>query len=141
MHAADTVNISVSGNLTRPPCVLTSGTSLTINFGDVRTDQIAVSEYRWVTLHMTCAANSSVDISFNANNGTQSPTVARTTADNLGVSLFWPDETAANLTGSPRRYNGLSGTVDLSLKARLQAFGALSPGSFNSSFVMTINYL
>lgn len=38
-HAADVVNITVSGTLTRPPCVLSTGTTLTAAFGDVRTDQ------------------------------------------------------------------------------------------------------
>ena len=140
-QAADTVNITVSGTLTRPPCVLSTGTTLTAAFGNVRTDQVATTETVAVPVRMTCPAGSSLNVSFSANNGTYTSTVAKTTADNLGVSLLWADNTAANLTGTTKAYSNLSGSVDISLKAQLVERGALTPGAFTSAMVMTINYL
>ncbi len=140
-QAADTVNITVSGTLTRPPCVLSSSTTLTAAFGNVRTDQVATTETVAVPVRMTCPAGSSLNVSFTANNGTHTATVAKTTADNLGVSLLWADNTAANLNGTTKSYTNLSGAVDISLKAQLVARGTLVPGAFSSSMVMTINYL
>lgn len=140
-QAADTVNITVSGTLTRPPCALNTGTTLTAAFGNVRTDQVATTETVALPVCMTCPAGSSLNVSFNANNGTYTATVAKTTADNLGVSLLWADDTAANLTGTTKTYSNLSGTVDISLKAKLVERGTLAPGAFTSSMVMTLNYL
>jgi type 1 fimbria pilin len=140
-QAADTVNITVRGTLTRPPCVLSTGTTLTAEFGDVRTDQVATAETVAVPVRMVCPAGSSLNVSFTSNNGTYTTTVAKTTADNLGVSLLWADNTAANLTGTTKNYSNLSGNVDISLKAQLVERGTLTPGAFTSSMVMTLNYL
>ena len=140
-QAADTVNITVSGTLTRPPCVLTSGASLTAAFGNVRTDQVATTDTVAVPVKMTCPAGSSLNVSFTSSKGTHTDTVAKTTADNLGVSLLWADNTVANLKGTAKAYSNLSGNVDISLKAKLIAQGTLTPGAFTSSIVMTINYL
>ncbi|NWD68958.1 fimbrial protein [Pseudomonas gingeri] len=139
--AADTVNITVSGTLTRPPCVLSTGTTLTAAFGDVRTDQVTTAATVAVPIRMVCPAGSSLNVSLTANNGTQTATVAKTTAANLGVSLLWADDTAANLTGTTKAYRDLSGDIDISLKAKLIALGTLTPGAFTSSMVMTITYL
>ncbi|PLR63139.1 fimbrial protein [Pseudomonas sp. QC2] len=140
-QAADTVNITVSGTLTRPPCVLNTGTTLTAAFGNVRTDQVAATETVALPVRMTCPTGSSLNVSFTANNGTYTATVAKTTADNLGVSLLWADDTAASLNGTTKTYSNLSGTVDISLKAKLVERGTLVPGAFTSSMVMTLNYL
>jgi minor fimbrial subunit len=140
-QAADTVNITVSGTHTRPPCVLSSNSTLTAEFGDVRTDQVASSGTVAVPVRMTCPAGSSLNVSLTANNGTYTATVAKTSADNLGVSLLWADNTAANLNGTTKAYSNLSGNVDISLRAQLVARGTLTPGAFSSSMVMTINYL
>lgn len=140
-QAADTVNITLSGTLTRPPCVLTSGTSLMAAFGNVRTDQVATTDTVAVPVKMTCPAGSSLNVSFASSKGTHTDTVAKTTADNLGVSLLWADNTVANLKGTAKAYSNLSGNVDISLKAKLIAQGTLTPGAFTSSIVMTINYL
>ena len=140
-QAADTVNITVSGRLTLPPCVLSTGTTLTAAFGDVRTDQVATTDTIALPVRMTCPAGSSLNVSLTSNNGTHTATVAKTTADNLGVSLLWADNTAANLNGTAKAYSNLSGNVDISLKARLIALGALKPVPFTSSMVMTITYL
>lgn len=141
-HAVDMVNINVSGTLIRPPCTLTTGTRLSAEFGDVRTDQVKTAETVAVPVRMTCAAGSSLRVSFSSTNGTHTTTVAKTTADNLGVSLLWAaDNTPANLSGTTKTYSNLSGSVDISLKAKLVELGTLSPGAFSSSMVMTINYL
>lgn len=140
-HAADTVNITVSGTLTRPPCVLTTGTALTAEFGNVRTDQVASTGTVAVPVRMTCPAGSSMNISFASSKGTHSATVAKTSVNNLGVSLLWADDTAANLSGTTKAYSNLSGNVDISLKAKLIELGTLTPSAFTSSMVMTINYL
>jgi type 1 fimbria pilin len=140
-QAADTVNITVRGTLTRPPCVLSTGTTLTAEFGNVRTDQVATTGTVAVPVRMVCPAGSSLNVSFTSNNGTHSATLAKTTVDNLGVSLLWAaDNTAANLTGTTKAYSNLSGNVDISLNAQLVARGALTPGAFSSSMVMTISY-
>ncbi|PVZ12667.1 MULTISPECIES: fimbrial protein [unclassified Pseudomonas] len=140
-QAADTVNITVRGNLTRPPCVLSTGTTLTANFGDVRTDQVDTRGTVDVPVRMNCPAGSSMNVSFSANSGTFTSTVAKTTVSNLGVSLLWADNSAANLQGTAKGYSNLSGAVDISLKAKLVKRGDLTPGGFSSGLVMTINYL
>jgi len=140
-HADDTVNITVIGNLTRPPCVLSTGTTLTAAFGDVRIDQVATAGTIDLPVRMKCPPGSSLYVEFSANNGTQTSTVAKTTAENLGVSLLWGDGSEANLAGKAKPYMNLGTDVDLSLKAKLVAFGTLTPGAFTSSMVMTINYL
>ncbi|OEC33762.1 minor fimbrial subunit [Pseudomonas cuatrocienegasensis] len=139
--AASTVNITVSGTLTRPPCVLSTGTTLTAEFGNVRTDQVASTGTVAVPVRMTCPAGSSLNVSFTSSRGTHTTTVAKTSVSNLGVSLLWADDTAANLTGTAKAYSNLSGNVDISLKAKLVERGALAPSAFTSSMVMTINYL
>ena len=140
-QAADTVRITVSGTLTRPPCILNSGTTLTAEFGDVRIDQVAETDTLAVPVRLTCPAGSSLSIGFSSNNGTHSATVAKTSATNLGVSLLWANNQAANLTGTTKTYSNLSGSVDLSLKAKLVQLGTLSPGAFSSSIDMTITSL
>ncbi|MBK5395580.1 fimbrial protein [Pseudomonas sp. NPDC087342] len=140
-QAADTVNITVRGTLTRPPCVMSTNTNLIAEFGDVRIDQVATTGTALVPVVLVCPAGSSLNVSFTSNNGTHTATVAKTTADNLGVSLLWDDNSAANFNGSTKAYNNLSGNVDISLRAQLVARGALTPGAFTSSMVMTINYL
>lgn len=141
-HAADTVNITVRGTLTRPPCALSTSTTLVAEFGDVRTDQVATTAPQPIPVRMTCPAGSALNVSFSANSGTHTATVAKTSMENLGVSLIWAsDSTAANLTGTARSYSNLSGNVDISLNAQLVARGALTPGVFSSSMVMTIDYL
>ncbi|BAQ81417.1 MULTISPECIES: fimbrial protein [Pseudomonas] len=139
--AASTVNITVSGTLTRPPCVLSTATTLTAEFGNVRTDQVASTGTVAVPVRMTCPAGSSLSVSFTSSKGTHTTTVAKTSVNNLGVSLLWADDTAANLNGTTKAYNNLSGNVDISLKAKLIERGTLTPGAFTSSMVMTINYL
>ncbi|MBI6853147.1 type 1 fimbrial protein [Pseudomonas cichorii] len=141
-NAADIVNITVSGTLTRPPCTLGTGAALSANFGNVRLDLISSTEPQDIPVRLNCPAGSSVNVSFSASNGTFSSTVAKTSANNLGVSLLWAkDSSAANLQGTAKSYTNLSGAVDISLKAKLVEQGALSPGQFTSALVMTINYL
>lgn len=140
VQADDTVKITVSGTLTRPPCVLSTGTTLTAAFGEVQTDQVATAGTVYLPVRMKCPPGSSLEVKFTANNGTQTATVAKTTAANLGVSLLWADGTEANLEGKGKSYTDLASDVDLSLKAKLVAFGTLTPGAFTSSMVMTISY-
>lgn len=141
-QAADTVNITVRGTLTRPPCVLSTSTTLIAEFGEVRTDQVASASTRPVPVRMVCPANSSLTVSFSANSGTHTATVAKTTLDTLGVSLLWADTNLpATLDGSTKAYSNLSGNVDISLNAKLIPLGVQTPGAFSSSMVMTINYL
>ena len=142
LAASDTVNISVRGTLTRPPCVLASSSTLTVDFGDVRTDQVASAAPIAVPVTLTCPAGSSLSVGLSSSNNTFTDTVARTTANNLGVSLTWTsNSTAANLANVKRALTGQSGTVDLSLSARLVQRGELTPGSFTSTLVMNIEYL
>lgn len=141
-QAADVVNITVSGTLTRPPCTLSSGNALTASFGDVRTDQVAEAEPQSLNIQLSCPSGSSLTVGFSAALGTYSATVAKTSANNLGVSLLWAnDNSTANLQGTLKSYSNLSGTVSLGLKAKLVQQGTLAPGQFTSALVMTINYL
>lgn len=141
-QAADVVNITVSGTLTRPPCTLSSGNALTASFGDVRTDQVAEAEPQSLNIQLSCPSGSSLTVGFSAALGTYSATVAKTSANNLGVSLLWAnDNSTANLQGTLKSYSNLSGTVGLGLKAKLVQQGTLAPGQFTSALVMTINYL
>ncbi|KAA0945863.1 fimbrial protein [Pseudomonas sp. ANT_H14] len=140
--AADTVNISVSGTLTRPPCTVTSGTNLTVSFSSVRTDQISSAPTVSVPVKMTCPSGSSLNMSFASTNGTISDTVAKTSITNLGVSLLYvSDSSAANLAGVKKAFTGLSGSVDLSLNAKLVSTGTVAVGSYSSALVLTIEYL
>lgn len=140
-HAADDNNIKEIGTLTIKKKKMSTGTTLTAAFGDVRTDQVATTGTVQVPVRLKCSSGSSLNVSFTSNNGTYTSTVAKTTADNLGVSLLWADNTAANLNGTVKQYTNLSGDVDISLKAQLVERGTLAPGAFTSSMVMTLNYL
>ncbi|MCO8162957.1 fimbrial protein [Pseudomonas sp. LJDD11] len=140
VNAADVVTLNVKGTLVRPPCQLSTGTTLTADFGNVRIDEVPQTATKSLPVTMNCPAGSGLNVSFSSSNGTYTSTVAKTTANNLGVSLLWADNSAANLQGSAKTYSNLNGNVDISLKAQLVKRGDLAPGQFNSSIVMTINY-
>lgn len=139
----DTVTINLSGTLTRPPCNLTSSKTLTANFGSLRYDQVADAALIDIPLTMTCPANSVLAVSILAARTIQgSTTQASTGKTNLAYSLLWnSDSTAANVTGVKRNLTNQSGTVDLSMKAKLIAQGALTEGAFSTSAVISIEYL
>ena len=139
----DTVTINLSGTLTRPPCNLTSSKTLTANFGSLRYDQVADAALIDIPLTMTCPANSVLAVSILAARSIQgSTTQASTGKTNLAYSLLWnSDSTAANITGTKRNLTNQSGTVDLSMKAKLIALGALTEGAFSTSAVISIEYL
>ena len=141
--ATDTVTINLSGTLTRPPCTLTSSKTLTANFGSLRYDQVADAPLIDIPLTMTCPANSVLAVSILAARTIQgSTTQASTGKANLGYSLLWnSDSTAANVTGVKRNLTNQSGTVDLSMKAKLIAQGALTEGAFSTSAVISLEYL
>lgn len=140
VYAADTVTINLSGTLVRPPCQLTSATILSADFGDVRIDEVLQTAVQNLPVMLVCPAGSVLSVSLLSSNGTYTSTVAKTTANNLGVSLLRADNSAVDLQGGVETYSNLSGEVDLSLKAQLVKRGDLLPGRFNSSIVMTINY-
>ena len=139
----DTVTINLSGTLTRPPCNLTSSKTLTANFGSLRYDQVADAALIDIPLTMTCPANSVLAVSILAARTIHgSTTQASTGKTNLAYSLLWnSDSTAANITGTKRNLTNQSGTVDLSMKAKLIALGALTEGAFSTSAVISIEYL
>lgn len=139
----DTVTINLSGTLTRPPCNLTSSKTLTANFGSLRYDQVADAALIDIPLTMTCPANSVLAVSILAARTIQgSTTQASTGKTNLAYSLLWnSDSTAANITGTKRNLTNQSGTVDLSMKAKLIALSALTEGAFSTSAVISIEYL
>ncbi|PAA00774.1 fimbrial protein [Pseudomonas fragi] len=139
----DTVTINLSGTLTRPPCNLTSSKTLTANFGSLRYDQVADAALIDIPLTMTCPANSVLAVSILAARTIQgSTTQASTGKTNLAYSLLWnSDSTAANITGTKRNLTNQSGTVDLSMKAKLITLGALTEGAFSTSAVISIEYL
>ena len=141
--ATDTVTINLSGTLTRPPCTLTSSKTLTANFGSLRYDQVADAALIDIPLTMTCPANSVLAVSSLAARTIQgSTTQASTGKTTLAYSLLWnSDSTAANITGTKRNLTNQSGTVDLSMKAKLIALGALTEGAFSTSAVISIEYL
>ena len=141
--ATDTVTVNVSGTLTRPPCTLTSSKTLTVNFGTMRYDQIAAASMVDIPVTMTCPANSALSISVKASNVFQgSTTQAYAGKDNLAYLMYWSsDNSAVNVTGVKRNLTNQSGTVDLSMKAKLTALGAVTEGTFNASTVISIEYL
>ena len=96
-----------------------------------------------IPLTMTCPANSVLAVSILAARTIQgSTTQASTGKTNLAYSLLWnSDSTAANITGTKRNLTNQSGTVDLSMKAKLIALGALTEGAFSTSAVISIEYL
>ncbi|KTC43204.1 fimbrial protein, partial [Pseudomonas putida] len=107
-HAADTVNITVSGTLTRPPCTMSTASSLTANFGNVQTDQVDEASTRNLPIQLRCPAGSSLTVSFAASQGTHSATIAKTNVNNLGVSMLWAsDDSTANLQGTAKSFTNL----------------------------------
>ena len=139
----DTVTVNVSGTLTRPPCTLTSSKTLTVNFGTMRYDQIAAAPMVDVPVTMTCPANSALSISVMASAVFQgSTTQAYAGKNNLAYLMYWnSDNSAVNVTGTKRNLTNLSGSVNLSMKAKLVALGATTEGAFSASSVISIEYL
>ena len=141
--ATDTVTVNVSGTLTRPPCTLTSGKTLTVNFGTIRYDQIAAASMVDIPVTLNCPANTALSISVKASNVFQgSTTQAYAGKDFLAYLMYWnSDNSAVNVTGTKRTLTNLSGSVDLSMKAKLVALGAMTEGAFSASSVISIEYL
>lgn len=141
--ATDTVTINVNGTLTRPPCTLTSSKTLSANFGSLPYNQIDTAPLIDIPVTMSCPSNSSLNISIRAASAVSgSTTLASAGKTNLAYSLLWnSDNTAANLTGVKRSLTNQSGAVDLSLKAKLVALGALTEGAFSTTAVISIEYL
>ena len=141
--ATDTVTVNVSGTLTRPPCTLTSSKTLTVNFGTIRYDQIAAAPMVDIPVTLNCPANTALSISVKASNVFQgSTTQAYAGKDYLAYLMYWnSDNSAVNVTGIKRNLTNLSGSVDLSMKAKLVALGAMTEGAFSASSVISIEYL
>ncbi len=141
--ATDTVTVNVSGTLTRPPCTLTSSKTLTVNFGTIRYDQIAAAPMVDIPVTLNCPANTALSISVKASNVFQgSTTQAYAGKDYLAYLMYWnSDNSAVNVTGTKRTLTNLSGSVDLSMKAKLVALGAMTEGAFSASSVISIEYL
>lgn len=139
----DTVSINVNGTLTKPPCTLTSSKSLSANFASLPYDQIDSAPLIDIPVTLSCPSNSSLNISIKAASAVSgSTTQASAGKDNLAYSLLWnSDNTAANITGVKRSLTNQSGAVDLSLKAKLIALGALTEGAFSTTAVISIEYL
>lgn len=139
----DTVTIDVTGTLTRPPCVVTGSKTLSVNFGTRRYDQVDRAPLVSVPINLNCPPNSSLTISVLAATAvTGSTTQAATGMDNLAYGLTWnSDSTDVNITGLKKTLTKLNGAVDLGMKAKLIATGALTEGSFSTSTVVNIEYL
>ena len=139
----DTVTVNVSGTLTRPPCTLTSSKTLTVNFGTIRYDQIAAAPMVDIPVTLNCPANTALNISVKASNVFQgSDTQAYAGKDYLAYLMYWnSDNSAVNVRGIKRNLTNLSGSVDLSMKAKLVALGAMTEGAFSASSVISIEYL
>lgn len=143
LAATDTVTIYLNGTLTRPPCTLTSSKTLSANFGSLPYDQIASAPLIDIPVTLSCPSNSSLNISIKAASAVSgSTTQASAGKSNLAYSLLWnSDNSAANITGVKRSLTNQSGAVDLSLKAKLVALGALTEGAFSTTAVINIEYL
>ncbi len=141
--ATDTVTVNVSGTLTRPPCTLTSSKALTVNFGTMRADQTAAAPVVNIPVTLNCPANSALSISVKAHNVFQgSTTQAYAGKDNLAYLMYWnSDNSAVNVTGVKRTLTNQSGTVDLSMRAKLTALAPVTEGAFSASSVISIEYL
>lgn len=141
LAASDSSTLTVKGTLIRPPCTLTSNKVLTADFGSLRYDQIDTATQIDVPVTMTCPANSVLNISVTASSAL-SDTVASAGRPNLGYSLLWKsDSSLINIKGTKRSLSNLNGAVDLSMKAKLVAQGALSEGDFSASAIINIDYL
>lgn len=139
----DTVTINVSGTLTRPPCTVTSSKTLNVNFGSLRYDQIASAPVVAVPVTLTCPNNSSLSVAVKSSGAVSgSTTQASTDKENLAYTLTLnSDNSAVDITGAKRTLTKQSGTVDLSMKAKLVATGTLSEGAFKASTMISIEYL
>ncbi|MCU1729178.1 spore coat protein U domain-containing protein [Pseudomonas sp. 7P_10.2_Bac1] len=139
----DTVTINVSGTLTRPPCTMSSSKTLTANFGTLRYDQIDAAEMIDLPVTLTCPPNSSLSVSLKASAlVTGSTTRAFAGRDYLAYSMYLKsDNSLLDLSGTKRSLTNQSGTVDLSMKIKLLAWGPVTEGTFSSSAVLSIEYL
>ena len=139
----DTVTINVSGTLTRPPCTVTSSKTLSVNFGSLRYDQVSSAPVIPVPVTLTCPANSSLSVSVKASGVMAgSTTQAATDKANLAYTLTLnSDSLEVDITGAKRTLTKQSGIVDLSMKAKLVATGALTEGDFSASTMISIEYL
>lgn len=150
LYANDTVNISVTGTLTKPPCTYSDSKTISVSMGSITYDKYETATGR-IPLVLNCPSGSSVQITVRPGTGTTlangSTTTAVTSYRNLGIELWWSGAQSLNngqsqrvsLTGN-RTFTGLSGQVDLSMTPKLIKLAELGISSFSASFTVELNY-
>ena len=151
LYAKDTVNISVTGSLKKPPCTYTASKSISVNMGEVTYDKYNTVSGN-IPLILQCPPGSAVTVTVRPGSGTSlasgSMTTAVTSYRNLGIELWWSGAQAltggqqqqlVSLTGK-RIFSGLSGQADLSMTARLVQLADLGVSSFSASFTVELDY-
>lgn len=150
LYAKDTVNISVTGSLKKPPCTYAASKSISINMGEVTYDKYDTVSGN-IPLILQCPPGSAVTVTVRPGSGTSlasgSTTTAVTSYRNLGIELWWSGTQAltggqqqrVSLTGN-RILSGLSGQADLSMTARLVKLADLGVSSFSASFTVELDY-
>jgi minor fimbrial subunit len=150
LYAKDTVNISVTGSLKKPPCTYSASKSISVSMGDVTYDKYDTVSGN-IPLILQCPSGSAVTVTVRPGGGTSlangSTTTAVTSYRNLGVELWWSGTQAlvngqsqrVSLT-SNRTLSGLSGQVNLSMTAKLVKLAELGVSSFSASFTVELDY-
>ena len=70
-----------------------------------------------------------------------SPAAAMALKDRMAPARARHRRDGVNIKGTKRNLTNLNGAVDLSMKAKLVAQGALSEGDFSASAVINLDYL
>ncbi|MGK3144657.1 fimbrial protein [Pantoea sp. C2G6] len=150
LYAKDTVNISVTGNLVKPPCTYTDSKTIDVNMGSVTYDKYETATGR-IPLVLTCPPQSAVQVTVRPGSGTTlangSTTTAVTSYQNLGIELWWSGAQAlaggqqqlVSLTGN-KKFTDLSGQVDLSMTPKLKKLAELGVSTFSASFTVELSY-
>lgn len=150
LYAKDTVNISVTGNLIKPPCTYSASKTLNVSMGSVTYDKYDTATGR-IPLVLTCPPGSAVQVTVRPGTGTSlasgSTTTAVTSYRNLGIELWWSGAQAlaggqaqrVSLTGN-KSFTDLSGQVDLSITPKLIKLADLGVSAFSASFTIELSY-
>lgn len=142
---ADTIELTVTGTLTKPTCTLNSSKTLIAAFGSMRSDEIEKSDFVNVPITLDCPQNSSVNVSVTSSNiHPGSHIFGKTSTEGLFYMMIWSsDNTVIDITGTEVVKTGLSGTVDMSIKVKLTSIGTSLPaeGDFTASAIINFEYI
>ncbi|MEE4411995.1 MULTISPECIES: fimbrial protein [unclassified Serratia (in: enterobacteria)] len=138
---AFTLNVTVSGTVIDPPCVINGNTPINIDFGnDIligRIDGNAYEQPILYTLDCSAATAQTLKLQLKGNGATFDPTVLRTSKDALGIEL--------KSNGSKLAVNSWENFTDparptLSAVLVKNGGGTLTGGAFTATSTLLVDY-